>query len=241
MSSTKPIVLNYLVFDDDDGAPEQYRRNVTIGGHEMNLIFINPVEYFDPDKNAFEDERFLEAIKDAIKGVNINLIISDWNILASNAEYKGLVGWDIVEYVLKAKDKLKSRTFLIYSADIKKASRFILKKITSEITASPNDAIPSLEFVSKILELKIKFCKRDEHRFGEIVTLLRESNTISNIVLNSILSFDKNTIINTGNQDFDGKKISDIVKDSTPDNGGLKFIREFIELSIANYSEINGH
>jgi len=87
--------------------------------------------------------------------------------------------------------------------------------------------------------LKIKFCKRDEHRFGEIIILLKESNTISNIVLNSILSFEKNLVINTGNSDFDGKKIADIVSGQSSENGGLKFIREFIELSIANYTELN--
>ncbi|QQT24502.1 hypothetical protein [Sphingobacterium spiritivorum] len=241
MSSTNPITLNYLVFDDDPDASSQYIKNVSLSGHETKLIFINPTEFFNADKNVFEEDKFLERINEAVKGININLIISDWNILPSNQDYKGLVGWDVLEYIIKAKEKLKSRTFLIYSADIKKASQYILKKITSEIEANPEDPIPSLDFVSKILELKIKFCKRDDNRFNEIATLLKESNTISNIVLNSILSFDQNTIINTGNDQFDGKKITDILNGPAPDNGGLKFIREFIELSIANYSELNAN
>jgi len=241
MSSTRPIKFNYLVFDDDYEAPDQYKHKVAIRGHEINLIFINPIEYFDAEKNIFDEYKFLEAIKNAIQGVNVNLIVSDWNILAANEGFKGLVGWNILEYILKAKETLKSRTFLLYSSDIKKASQYILSKITQEIEANPEDPIPSLEFISKILELKIKFCKRDDNRFEEIITLLRQSNTISNIVLDSILSFDQNLIINTGNEQFDGKKISDLVSDPTPDNRGLKFIREFIELSIANYSELNAN
>lgn len=241
MSSTRPILLNYLVFDDDPEAPEQYKKNIIIKGYETNLIFINPTNFFDVDKNSFQEDLFINAINDAIKGLNINLVISDWNILPSNDGYKGLVGWDILECILKVKEKLKSRTFLIYSADIKKASKYILKKITEEIKANPENDIPSLDFVSKILELKIKFCKRDENRFGEIITLLKESNTISNIVLNSILSFDQNAIINTGNLDFDGKRITDIINGPSPDIESLKFIREFIELSIANYTELNAN
>jgi hypothetical protein len=239
MSSNRPVTLNYLVFDDDPEAPEQYKKNVTIKGYETELIFINPTDFFNVEKNIFEQEEFIKSIDGLTKGININLIISDWNILPSNDGFSGLVGWDVLECILKAKEKLKSRTFLIYSADINKASIYILDKITSEITANKGDAIPSLAFISKLLELRIKFCKRDDNRFGEIVTLLLESNTISNIVLNSILSFDQNVIINTGNSDFDGKKVGDIINSVSPDNGGLKFIREFIELSIANYTELN--
>jgi hypothetical protein len=87
--------------------------------------------------------------------------------------------------------------------------------------------------------LKIKFCKRDEQRFEEIKTLLKQSNTISNVVLDSLISFDENTIVNTGNSDYDGKRIADILDLNHQDIGGLKFIREFIELSIAHYSNLN--
>lgn len=239
MSSTRPIKFNYLVFDDDSEAEKQYISNIEIRGHETNLIFINPTDYFDVKNNIFKEDSFLSAINQATAGVNINLIVTDWNILPRNSEYDGLVGWNILEYVIEAKEKLKSRAFLIYSSDIRSASKYILDRITTEITNNPNDIIPSMEFVRKILELKIKFCRRDQNRFEEIITLLRESNTISNIVLDSILSFDQNFVINTGNIQFDGKKISDLVKDTTPDNNSLKFIREFIELSIAHYTDIN--
>lgn len=237
MSSGQPISLNYLVFDDDDDAKNQYQSNITIPSCQCNMIFINPVDFFDAESNVFNNDKFIEEICEKTKGVNINLIISDWNILPSNSDgFSGIVGWNVIESAIKAKDKLKSRTFLIYSADLKKASQYIIDRIKGDI--EKDDLITSLEFISAILELKLKFCKRDENRFSEITTLLKASNTISNIVLNSIMSFDKNTVINTGNKHFDGKRILDLVNDQ-PDINSLKFIREFIELSIANYTDLN--
>ena len=237
MSSSQPISLNYLVFDDDNDAKNQYQSNIKIPSCDCNMIFINPADFFDAESNVFNEEGFINDICEKTKGININLIISDWNILSSNEDgFSGIVGWDIIEYVIKAKDKLKSRSFLIYSADLKKASKYIIDRIKGDI--EKDDLITSLNFVTEILELKLKFCKRDDNRFTEIVTLLKSSNTISNIVLNSILNFDKNTVINTGNDHFDGKQISDLINDN-PDINGLKFIREFIELSIANYTELN--
>lgn len=233
------IELNYLVFDDDTDAPNQYKNKIQIHGCIINSICINPVDFFDADSNTFNLEKFNNEIIEKTKGRNINLIITDWNIMQAHDGFNGIVGWDIIEMVLQAKEKLKSRTFLIYSSDIKRASNYILSKIKNEMDANPDDIISSLEFISKILNLQIKFCKRDEQRFEEIKILLRESNTISNIVLDSILSFDENMVINTGNSHFDGKKISDILNLGDIDLGGLKFIREFTELSISHYSKIN--
>lgn len=237
MSSSQPLYLNYLVFDDDNDAENQYRSNIAIPSYKCNLIFINPTDFYDAELNVFNEEQFISEIQNKTQGININLIISDWNILSSNDEgFSGIVGWDIIEYVIKAKDKLKTRTFLIYSADLHKASQYIIDKVKRDI--EKDDLITSLNFISKILEIKLKFCQRNEQRFSEVITLLKLSNTISNIVLDSVLNFDKNTIIKTGNKNFDGKRISELVNDN-PNIQGLKFIREFIELSIANYSELN--
>lgn len=237
MSSSQPLFLNYLVFDDDNDAEIQYRTNVTDPSFKGNLIFINPTNFYDAELNIFDEEKFISEIQNKTQGVNINLIISDWNILPSNDDgFSGIVGWNIIEDVIKAKAKLKTRSFLIYSADLNKASQYIIDKIRQDI--DKNDIITSLNFISSILEIKLKFCKRNEQRFSEVITLLKSSNTISNVVLDSILNFDKNTIVKTGNKHFDGKKISELVNES-PNIQGLKFIREFIELSIANYSELN--
>ncbi|MDX9919570.1 MAG: hypothetical protein RB289_06240 [Paludibacter sp.] len=234
------IELNYLVFDDDADAPNQYLNKIHIDGCQVNAIVINPLDSYDVETNKFEFEKFESEIIYKSQGRNINLIITDWNILPENEDgFSGIKGWDIIEKVLQTQDKWKSRTFLIYSSDIKKASKYVVEKIKNEVENQPDDIIPSLEFMSKIIELKIKFCKRDDQRFDEIKTLLKESNTISNVVLDSVLTFDSNMIINTGNSDFDGKKISEILNTSNIDLGGLKFIKEFIDLSISHYSKLN--
>lgn len=234
------IELNYLVFDDDVDASNQYINKIHIEGCQVNPIVINPLDSYNVEYNSFEFDKFQKEVIEKTKGRNINLIITDWNIISENTDgFPGIKGWDIIEKVLEIRDKWKSKTFLIYSSDIKKASDYVIDKIKKEIENQPNDIIPSLIFISKVIELKIKFCKRNDLRFQEIKTLLKDSNTISNVVLDSVLSFDSNMIINTGNSDFDGKKVSEILNTNTIDLGGLKFIKEFIDLSIAHYSKLN--
>ena len=234
------VELNYLVFDDDPDAPNQYNNKINIDGCQVNPIVINPKDHFDVDTNQFEYQRFKEEVLEKSKGRNINLIITDWNLLPENQDgFAGIKGWDIIEKALEIKDKWKSKTFLIYSSDIKKASDYVIGKIKNELENQPDDIIPALNFISKVIELKVKFCRRDDQRFQEIKALLSESNTISNVVLDSILSFDSNMVINTGNSDFDGKRISDILNKNSLDIGGLRFIKEFIDLSISHYSKLN--
>lgn len=241
MSSTDKIQLTYLVFDDDDEAENQYKKNVKIDGYDCVPIYINPSDFFDPTKNEFKKDEFAAKIIERTKGVNINLIVTDWNIIDKNDGFKGLVGWDILEYVIQTKDKLKSRPFFIYSSDIKKASQYILSKISSEACTGEEkiDDLSLNNFIADILKLRIEFWKRDGTQFNEIITLLKSSNTISSIVLDSILSFDQNMVINTGNKDFDGKTISEILNSQGTDIYGLKFIREMIDLSISHYTSLN--
>lgn len=233
------IELNYLVFDDDPDTERQNLNKINMPGCNVNSICINPIDSFDAESNSFNSDKFKEEILLKTRGRNINLIITDWNILPDNDGFAGVVGWDIIEEVLEVKEKWKSRPFLIYSANIKKASSYILEKIKNEIGSNPDDIIPSLNFISKMLKLQIRFHERNKERFDEIKTLLKDSNTISNMVLDSILSFDQNMIINTGNKNYDGKILSEILNVNHIDNGSLKFIREFIELSISHYSKIN--
>lgn len=234
------VELNYLVFDDDSDAPNQYNNKINIDGCQVNPIIINPKDHFDVDTNLFELQRFKEEVLEKSKGRNINLIITDWNLLPENQDgFAGIKGWDIIEFVLALKDIWKSKTFLIYSSDIRKASSYVIGKIKYEIENQPDEIIPALDFLRKVIELKVKFCRRDDLRFEEIKTLLIKSNTISNVVLDSILSFDSNMVINTGNSDFDGKRIADILNTNNLDIGGLRFIKEFIDLSISHYSRLN--
>ena len=234
------IELNYLIFDDDADAPNQYLNKIQIEGCQVNPIVINPLDSYNVETNSFEFEKFETEVIEKTKGRNINLIITDWNIIPGNKDgFSGIKGWDIIEKVLQTREKWKSRTFLIYSSDIRKASDYVIGKIKTEIENQPEDIIPSLEFISKVIELKIKFCKRNDQRFQEIETLLKDSNTISNVVLDSVLTFDSNMIINTGNSEFDGKRISEILNTNNIELGGLKFIKEFIDLSISHYSKLN--
>uniref|UniRef100_UPI00404A7F62 hypothetical protein n=1 Tax=Fulvivirga sp. TaxID=1931237 RepID=UPI00404A7F62 len=234
------VELNYLVFDDDSDAPNQYNNKITIEGCQVNPIVINPKDHFNVDTNEFEVENFKAEVLGKSKGRNINLIITDWNLLPSNPDgFDGVKGWDIIENILEIKDRWKSKTFLIYSSDIKKASDYVIGKIKNELEKQPDDIIPALNFISRVIELKVKFCRRDDQRFQEIRTLLKESNTISNVVLDSLVSFDSNMVIRTGNSDFDGKRIGDILSTNNLDMGGLRFIKEFIDLSISHYSRLN--
>lgn len=241
MTSTDKIQLRYLVFDDDDDTENQYRKNVKIEGYDCIPMYINPTEFFDAEKNEFKEDEFSAMIDEKTKGINVNLIVTDWNIIDKNDGYKGLVGWDILEYVIKAKEKLKSRPFFIYSSDIKKASQYILTKISNEVCNDKEkiDDLTLNNFIADILKLRIEFWKRDGTQFNEIITLLKGSNTISNIVLGSIMAFDKNMVINSGNENYDGKIINEILNSDKIDINGLKFIREFIELSVAHYSKLN--
>ncbi len=213
MTAIDKIHLKYLVFDDDDEAENQYKTNVKIEGYDCIPIYINPSDYFDAENNVFKEDEFKAAIIEKTKGVNINLIVSDWNIIDKNDGYKGLVGWDILESVIKTKEKLKSRPFFIYSSDIKNASNYILSKISNEVCNSKEmiDDLSLNNFVADILKLRIVFWKRDGTQFNEIITLLKGTNTISNIVLDSLLSFEENMVMNSGNENFDGKTIADIL------------------------------
>ncbi len=234
------VELNYLVFDDDADAPNQYNNKIKIDGFQVNPIVINPLDSFNVDTNEFEFDEFTFEVSEKSKGRNINLIITDWNIISENSDgFLGVKGWDIIENVLEINEKWNSKPFLIYSANIKDASDYIIRKIKSEIERQPEDIIPSLNFINKIIQLKIKFCRRDDMRFQEIKTLLEESNTISNVVLDSLLSFESNMLVNTGNSKFDGKRISDILNNNKLDVGGLSFIKEFVDLSISHYSRLN--
>lgn len=235
--SDNNIPANYLVFDDDDDALDQYKLKVKIEGYDCNPIYINPANFVDPENGNFKVEEFKIEIIERTNGVNICLILTDWNMSLPD-----IFGWDIIEYCIDAKNKLKDKQFFIYSSDIQRASKYILEKIKTEV-CDKTDAIDDLSlhtFVSNILDLKVKFWKRDGTQFSEIITLLKkESKTISNVVLNSVQNFDEMLIVNTGNDDFDGKTIGDILN-NIEDNGiGLRFVKEIVELSVSHYTELN--
>lgn len=239
MSSGNPIQLNYLVFDDEDEEQNQNALKVKIPGFECNLIFFNPNHYYNADNNTFDITAFKEKIFNDTKGQHIDLIATDWNMLQATENHDEINGLAIIDILLELNTKYRKCTFLIYSGKPQEASNVILSKIRKEVCNKNQEPINAMEILSLLLELKIKFCARNQ-RFDEIITLIKGEKTISSIVLNLLASFDDNIVINTGNTFYDGKTIGSLIELISENNDlGLKFIREFMELSIANYSEIN--
>ncbi|EPH06894.1 hypothetical protein HMPREF9713_03442 [Myroides odoratimimus CCUG 12700] len=242
MANTDKIPSYYLIFDDNEEILEKCKDYVKVQGVECIPIFINPQEFYDPAENSFKTEVFKEKIEEKTKGISLGVIVTDWNIISENDTFKGIVGWDIVDIVLQTKPKLRSKPFIIFSTDSKNASKYILNKISEEVCNEKKTGDLTLHnFVSDILKLSVTFCKRDDQgsHFGEINTKIKEANTISNIVLDSLNKFGDHTI-SIGSPMYDGKKIGDLINDAGNDNlKGLKFIRDFIDLSIAHYTELD--
>jgi len=240
MATNQKIPLNYLVFDDENDEHKLNLSQVRVSGMECNVIFFNPNDYFDPDKNEFEIDRFKTEIKTRTRGCQIHLVASDWNMLGKSENYPEVNALQIIEILLEIHDKYKKVNYLIYSGKPNEVSTVLIDKIKEELEEK-NEPIYSKELLSLLLELKIKFSPR-ANRFDEIIAIINSAKTISLIVLNSLSLFENNTFHNTGNEMFDGRKIEDLLNLISQNNDlGLKFIREFIELSIANYSEINAN
>ena len=230
MGHQSKIDLHYLVFDDEDQQKTLLTQVINISGCNCNLIFINPKDYIDEKTGSFNQEAFKSKVVEESQGKEISLIATDWKLIKSD-KFNGICGWDIIELVIEAKQKLENKRFLIYSGNIWEVSKFIAEKINEN---GITERLPIV--VEKLLKLRIKICSRNS-QFDEILYALKDANTISSIVLNTIQSFGKHKI-NTGNKFYDGREIVDILKSEEADIFGLKFIREIIELAIAKYSDL---
>lgn len=238
MASSNKITLNYLVFDDEDEEIYQNKANVGVSGMECNLIFINPVKYWNQDTDEFDIDSFKIELEKLLEGNQINLIASDWNMIPKTKNYNEINALEIIKILVEKNDKFKKIQYLIYSGKPKEVSNVLITEIQNDL-ASNDEPIYSKELISLLLEMKIKFSSRNE-RFNEMNTLIKNSKTISLIVLNTLGTFNRNTINNTGNEYFDGKQIGYLLDLISQNNDlGLKFIREIIELSIAHYSKLN--
>lgn len=238
MASSNKIILNYLVFDDEDEEINQNKLNVSVPGMECNLIFVNPVKYWNQETNEFDIDNFSLKLEQLLQGVQINLIASDWNMVPKTENYEEINALEIIKILSQKNDKFKKVQYLIYSGKPKEVSQVLITGIKNDLESS-DEPIYSKELLSLLLEMKIKFSSRNE-RFNEMNTLIRSSKTISLIVLNTLNLFDENMISQTGNAYYDGKKIGYLLDLISQNNDlGLKFIREIIELSIAHYSKLN--
>lgn len=238
MASSNKIILNYLVFDDEDEEINQNKSNVSVPGMECNLIFINPVKYWNQETNEFDINNFNLKLEQLLQGIQINLIASDWNMVPKTENYEEINALEIIKILSQKNDKFKKVQYLIYSGKPKEVSQVLIAGIKNDLESS-DEPIYSKELLSLLLEMKIKFSSRNE-RFNEMNTLIRSSKTISLVVLNTLSLFDENIVIQTGNEYYDGKKIGYLLDLISQNNDlGLKFIREIIELSIAHYSKLN--
>ena len=231
MGHQSKIELYYFVFDDENQQKDLLIQTIKISGCNCNLIFINPKDYINEQTGSFDKETFKSKVIDESQGKEISLIATDWNLINKSDKFNGICGWDIIELVIEAKQKLENKRFLIYSGNTKYVSKFIAEKIRE------NDNIEKRPIViEKLLKLRIKICSRNS-QIEEILSALKDANTISSIVLNTIQSFGEHKMHNMGN-DYDGNKIVDILKSEEADIFGLKFIREIIELAIAKYTDL---
>lgn len=232
MGNQRKIELYYFVFDDENQQKNLLIQTIKIPGCNCNLIFINPKDYINEQTGSFDKKTFKSKVIEESQGKEIRLIATDWHIFSEEDNSNKIYGWDIINLVIEAKDKLKDKRFLIYSGNIQDVSKFIANEIKKN---SDNiEMLPIL--VEKLLNLRIKICSRNS-QFEEILSALKDANTISSIVLNTIQSFGEHKMHNMGN-DYDRNKIVDILKSEEADIFGLKFIREIIELAIAKYSDL---
>ena len=232
MGNQNKIDLHYIVFDDDSTQEAIYREKVRTKEYNCNLLFINPENFYDAESNNFDKEEFKKEVINNSQGKEISLIATDWNLINKSDKFNGICGWDIIELVIEAKQKLENKRFLIYSGNIWEVSKFIAEKISEN---GITERLPIV--VEKLLKLRIKICSRNS-QFEEILSALKDANTISSIVLNTIQSFGEHKVHNMGNKFYDGKKIVDILKSEEADIFGLRFIREIIELAIAKYTDL---
>lgn len=232
MGHQSKIDLYYLVFDDENQQKDLLIKEIKMSGCNCNLIFINPKDYINEQTGSFDKETFKSKVIEESQGKEIRLIATDWHIFSEEDNSNKIYGWDIINLVIEAKDKLKDKKFLIYSGNIQDVSKFIANEIKKN---SDNiEMLPIL--VEKLLKLRIKICSR-KSQFEEILSALKDANTISSIVLNTIQLFGEHKMHNMGN-DYDGNKIVDILKSEEADTNGLRFIREIIELAIAKYTDL---
>ncbi|WP_311322301.1 hypothetical protein [Capnocytophaga leadbetteri] len=231
MGHQSKIELYYFVFDDENQQKDLLIQTIKISGCNCNLIFINPKDYINEQTGSFDKETFKSKVIDESQGKEISLIATDWNLINKSDKFNGICGWDIIELVIEAKQKLENKRFLIYSGNIRNVSKFIAEKIREN---GITERLPIV--VEKLLKLRIKICSRNS-QIEEILSALKDANTISSIVLNTIQSFGEHKMHNMGN-DYDGNKIVDILKSEEADIFGLKFIREIIELAIAKYTDL---
>lgn len=234
------IDLNVVFFEDDPNQKALLSERIKIQGFNINKIFIDPNDFYNAGQHIFSLKDLSSHIQDELKGKHVDLIATDWNLFEASPDLK-FKGIDSIQLILEIKPKLVKTQFLIYSGNIQEASEYVLNNIVQNISEAKergNSELLSIKLIKDILSTRISFCSRGEY-FDKVNQLLKSEVSVKNIVLNS-LEASSLTTINTGNTDFDGKTLEDLTTlINSEDIKGLKFIKEFTELAIANYTELN--
>src|SRR5690606_21308986 len=123
MATSNKILLNYLVFDDDNEEINQSKSNVNVHGFDCQLTFINPVNYWNQDTNEFELDRFNKDLDELLKGKQIHLIASDWNMVPKTVNHQEVNALEVIKILVGKNPKFKKVQYLIYSGKPKEVSQ----------------------------------------------------------------------------------------------------------------------
>lgn len=236
------VSVYFIVFDDDSGQNKIIESKILDGLKEYDVYYdlINPKDFVDIENNSFKNQEFKNFVFEKSKGKSISVIASDCNLITIE-DFK-LQGIDIVSLLLSDERKNYNVPFILYSGKLDEASRHIIEKIQIEAkNIQSNDVdINSIDILKHLMLAKIKFSGRNEDSYcSEIIRLIKSEISIKDIIQNEFNKFGL-TKINIGNSEYDGKSLDEIV--SLIDNNdirGQRFIKEFIDLSIANYAYLN--
>lgn len=238
----KKVSVYFIVFDDDPGQNKIIESKILDGlkEYEVSYDLINPKDFVDIERNSFRNEEFKNFVFEKSKGKSISVIASDCNLITIE-DFK-VQGIDVVSILLSDERKNYNVPFILYSGKLDEASRHIIKKIQTEAKDIENDQfdINSIDILKHLMLAKIKFSGRNQDSYcSEIIRLIKSEISIKDIIQNEFNKFGL-TKINIGNSDYDGKSLDEIISlIDTNDIRGQRFIKEFTDLSIANYTHLN--
>lgn len=229
---SKKIPICFLVIDNDQAQQKIVENEVLtkLGAYDITYNFFNPKDYITKETDfRFNEDKFIDDIREFTKGKILNLIASDYNLGGT------LKGIDLINLIkTKVNTNFKNCLFIIHSGNLKDASERLLQKIFEQ---KENSGTIDIGELNNVIETRIRFVERKEYP-REIVSEIKENQDIKSIIISTLNKID--LTINCGNADFDGLKTEKLVELITlNDIKGQRFIQEFSELAIAHYSKIN--
>jgi hypothetical protein len=239
---TKKNNIYFLVFDDDPAQDKIIESRIleNLKEFEVDYGLINPKEFVDLESNSFKEEEFRNFVFEKTKGKTINVIASDCNLIKIDEFI--FQGIDLISILLSESRKKYNCPFILYSGNAKDASVHIINKVRQaiEINLEEVNDINSISVLKNLMQARINFSGRNEDSYcDEIVKVIKSDISINDIILSSFSKFGLTTV-QTGNSDYDGKSLDEILSlIDQKDVKGQRFVKEFVELSIAHYTNLN--